>query len=441
FVPKFHLPAHIPECHWKYSFNFIKGVSRTDGEAPEHGWSTLNAATSSTKEMGPGHQHNTLNDLISDSNWKKFIGFGESILLKLKEAVPEQSEHQDDLREFEASLAEQYGMQLTKWKQDIKAWENDMSKLNPFEVKSHFITQMSVRLQLAMDDAQVTSILLHPNITASVLISTGIDLENQQRWLHLNSKKLGRHATKHQKLQHQKQCNVLMRCIEAWCSVQVLYMPCLASLWAMNSQEWEVVQLPPAEELPLWLPSALASKIPCDVNLQEIEWKLCIGQACDALEELRQALQSQSYMTHFKDRFLQGQGTNTHTWNSLKLVDAKVDASSDRYHAAYDALLMLVSPLLQVGKTSRWNSTLWFLKDDDAQAMTAGTEGCSSEGRRHVSWIWLVCGYSERTVESNADQDQQLNAICVEWCKAHARAYRWAEEVELLMEEQCHVLQ
>lgn len=76
-VPKFHLPAHIAECQWKYSFNYIKGVGRTDGEAPERSWSTLNAAASSTKEMGPGHRRNTLDDLIGDSNWKKFIGLGK----------------------------------------------------------------------------------------------------------------------------------------------------------------------------------------------------------------------------------------------------------------------------------------------------------------------------------------------------------------------------
>lgn len=75
-VPKFHLPAHVAECQWKYSFNFVKGVGRTDGEAPERGWSTLNAAASSTKEMGPGHRRDTLDDLIGDSNWKKFISFG-----------------------------------------------------------------------------------------------------------------------------------------------------------------------------------------------------------------------------------------------------------------------------------------------------------------------------------------------------------------------------
>ncbi|KAF8129567.1 hypothetical protein EV363DRAFT_1451098 [Boletus edulis] len=35
----------------------------------------------------------------------------------------------------------------------------------------------------------------------------------------------------------------------------------------------------------------------------------------------------------------------------------------------------------------------------------------------------------------------KMVSIRVEWCKARARAYRWAEEVELLVEEQRRVLQ
>jgi hypothetical protein len=53
-VPKFHLPAHIPKCQADYSFNFTPFVGRTDGEAPERGWSETNAMAASTKEMGPG---------------------------------------------------------------------------------------------------------------------------------------------------------------------------------------------------------------------------------------------------------------------------------------------------------------------------------------------------------------------------------------------------
>ena len=31
----------------------------------------------------------------------------------------------------------QYKEQLTKWKEDVEAWEADMSKLNPFEIKTN----------------------------------------------------------------------------------------------------------------------------------------------------------------------------------------------------------------------------------------------------------------------------------------------------------------
>jgi hypothetical protein len=31
-VPKFHLPAHITKCQTAFSFNYNKGVGRTEGE-------------------------------------------------------------------------------------------------------------------------------------------------------------------------------------------------------------------------------------------------------------------------------------------------------------------------------------------------------------------------------------------------------------------------
>ena len=61
---------------------------------------------------------------------------GESLLRKLIEAVPERNEHQDDLREFESSLSARYATQLAQWKKDMEEWENDMTKPNPFEIKS-----------------------------------------------------------------------------------------------------------------------------------------------------------------------------------------------------------------------------------------------------------------------------------------------------------------
>ena len=76
-VPKFHLPAHISRCQTQYSFNFHQHVGRTDGEAPERGWSHINPIATSTCEMGPGARIDTLNDHFGDSNWKKTYTMGE----------------------------------------------------------------------------------------------------------------------------------------------------------------------------------------------------------------------------------------------------------------------------------------------------------------------------------------------------------------------------
>ena len=105
----------------------------------------LNVVASSTKEMGPGHRHDMLEDLIGDSNWKKVVGLGmhssthyfanfwlirwqgERVLQKIIEAVPERNDHQDDLWEFKKSLSERYGAQLSKRQADFEAWEKDRS--------------------------------------------------------------------------------------------------------------------------------------------------------------------------------------------------------------------------------------------------------------------------------------------------------------------------
>jgi hypothetical protein len=76
-VPKFHLAAHIASCQIEYSFNLTRWVGRTDGEAPERGWSHFNNVATQTKEMGPGSRRDTLDDHFSDWNWKKTLRLGK----------------------------------------------------------------------------------------------------------------------------------------------------------------------------------------------------------------------------------------------------------------------------------------------------------------------------------------------------------------------------
>lgn len=70
-VGKMHLQGHKYDCQYRYSFNYTEGSGRTDGEEIERFWSELIQAAGSTKQMNPGHRHDTLDDFIGDWNWTK----------------------------------------------------------------------------------------------------------------------------------------------------------------------------------------------------------------------------------------------------------------------------------------------------------------------------------------------------------------------------------
>ena len=61
---------------------------------------------------------------------------GPSILKKVKEAIPECNDHQQDFEELTQSLMLKFLAQLTSWKQQVEEWEGDSTKPNPFEVRN-----------------------------------------------------------------------------------------------------------------------------------------------------------------------------------------------------------------------------------------------------------------------------------------------------------------
>ncbi|KAI6142305.1 hypothetical protein EDD17DRAFT_1711602 [Pisolithus thermaeus] len=429
FVPKFHLPAHIAKCHTLYSFNFLPGVGRTDGEAPERGWSSINPVASSTKEMGPGSRRDTLDDYFGDWNWKKLTGLGAILLRKLKDAICESAEYQAVLQELEDALMHDEPKAFAEWKEEVYAWEADPSKTNPFDPKVETLTQAAIHLQLARDDVQAlrdgTQVILHDNVSPSMLIASGLDLEEQQRRLSLDKASLGLHVSDRQEGLVFHKISSLQRRIDLWTAIQQLYMPVVSIIRQRLSTTSLGTDQP--EDYALCLPSAVvAASGTCDKMLMEHEWKLRHAQAHDALHSLRQTLRYRSYILKFKDRHLTGQGANTRACATLKKIEAKITIVTQRYQAAHAALCSLVPYINKTG----WQATLRSLRPDDIHSMT-DMLGMETEGTRTFSWIWKVHGASR----DEGDRDGSLDAMRIEWCKARARANRWTEEVELLMEE------
>jgi len=450
-VPKFHLPAHVMSCQTVFSFNFNRFVGRTDGEAPERGWSRINPIATSTAEMGPGHRRDTLDDHFGDGNWKKTTLMAISLLRKIKTAVAERNDHKFLHHQFVLGLPE---ASVEKWEQELCRWEEDHANPNPFEKRFKTITQDAVRKRLAVEEAKQmaagTAYVLHEDISASRLITMGLDFEEQQRQLAVDLSTLGPHSTDEQKTKLQVRSNVLRRKISSWITIQHLYMPALHLLRSREDHTLPPDQEERISDVKLYLPSAtVGSKVMCDIRLCQVEWDLRQAQAQDALHELRDNLRLRSHVYQDKDRFQQGQRKNTRSRGLANRLEGKVNAAAAKYRAARRAISMLALPLSQVG----WERSFPVLNDSDIKGLTDSSTPeyikelrklskasrpskgrkdkplRTSEGHRDITWIWKQLGTLDNTDELLQDD------LRIEFCKSKARADRWAEEVELLQEE------
>ena len=79
-IPKFHILGHGKKCQSIWSLNYRRWMARTDGEGVEREWSHINPVALSTKVMGPGSRHDTLDDHWGVWNWRKVVGMGESFI-------------------------------------------------------------------------------------------------------------------------------------------------------------------------------------------------------------------------------------------------------------------------------------------------------------------------------------------------------------------------
>ncbi|KAG2743901.1 hypothetical protein P692DRAFT_20878551 [Suillus brevipes Sb2] len=410
FVPKFHLPAHVAKCQTIFSFNFTRFIGRTDGEAPERGWSNINPVASSTKVMGPGCRHDTLDDHFGDWNWKKTVGLGTSLLYKMKDALAEKAAHALAFEEFDAVITPEHH---SVWLAEMQAWEdnlNNTSISNLLEAKAMAITQAGVRLKLAELEAKELQrgidCSLHLEISPSMLVASGIDLEEEQHRLANIADLMGQHATDTQKGSLTQMQNSLH---------------CLIDQAAAREGHEN------AECMHLWLPSQLKTK-PCDPHLRDDEWELRYTQAHDALEELRQCLRIHCSLLTFKREWVRGQGANTRAQNALARIHRRCTACVKRYRSVWMALKSLGTIMKKTG----WQGRLQELADNHVKPLV--DPYATGEGRRHVSWIWMMDGVDHG---NEGDDD----GVRIEWCKSCVRALRWSEEVELLTEEMCRVLE
>ncbi|KAF9496309.1 hypothetical protein BDN71DRAFT_1505821 [Pleurotus eryngii] len=356
-VPKFHLYAHRSECQNNYSFKFTPYVSRTDGESPERGWAAMNPVSSSMKEMGPGSRRDTLDDHFSDYNWCKVVSMHLTLLRRIQEAIPMRAKHVSAFLELSKSLPLDTTNAFNMMIWDFKAGK---SSKNPYETTLAVESQLKVRLVLAEEDAAAIardeSLNIHSTVSLSILIHQGLELEDQQVRLVIDSKALGTSATKHQRLQVIKRHSRLQRRITIWCQVQALYMPGVVGLRSAADEN----DATSAKTIKLLLPLTAISSITCDKKLAEYEWRLHYGLVFDCLVELCCHLLVLNTMYQSKDAYICGQKHNTQSNALIHGVQSRIKYVSNKYRTGRTALTALSEFL---GMDGQWESTIRPLLD------------------------------------------------------------------------------
>ncbi|KAJ7256755.1 hypothetical protein C8J57DRAFT_1650145 [Mycena rebaudengoi] len=451
-VPKFHLPAHIEACNLLFSFNLTRDVGMTDGEAPERGWANANPLAGSTKEMGPGSRRDHLNDHFNDWNYKKIIAFGRAMLDKIQKAVPEMVGTKLALEEMVESLEKEA---VDEWTKMAEEWEKDATKPNPFETHKKDAHLANVRYELAREAAEkeaageedVDAVRADMHVTECVAM--GIQLEEQQ----------------YRRVMVER-TSKLRRKILAWMDIQAQFFPIVMRIRELEDHartRAATTQVVPGilvHEMVLWMPSGLANRPGardddgrCKQSVLEFEYRLRVGQAHEALDDIRRQLLVRTHLYKWQDLQIRGVRGNTRSQGKIDALDERIRRAAEQYRAARRALVVLGREL----ENSAWEKTLKPLAAGDVRGMPRATFGDEERQRGKkgkgkavgparkrqkqapvtLSWIWLSQGVA--TVEGQAPSLNE--ALRIEWAKARARSLRWLEEVQLLEEEMRRIQQ
>ncbi|KAJ7040094.1 hypothetical protein C8F04DRAFT_1208826 [Mycena alexandri] len=365
-VPKFHLPPHVKECHGPYSFNYTKGVGRTDGEGVERNWSWLNWAARSISVMGPGAREDTIDDLCGFSNWKKTVDFGNSLLRKMVLAIPQAMLHSRAFHAFTEGLRDGHEEELQKWEKMVRAWEADGTQENPYEyaeVEAETMADVMRRFSEEDHARVVQNGAAALEVKPAAFLLAGIEIEQDQQAVSLEAKRRNRTTIQATTLQRQR--TLLLGKISKLHDVQAQYMPGL--------QQWAARQNPPfsagnnakPETIKIFLPSALPSdqrESMCIPELSRQEEELRNAQARDALRDLRRGLRTRTFAHRFKRKQISGQGMYTKSRSLLDAIEDGIRDATSRYRVARAGLVALRG----LGK---WTEELRELRKEDIRGM------------------------------------------------------------------------
>ncbi|KAL0567206.1 hypothetical protein V5O48_014794 [Marasmius crinis-equi] len=456
-VPKLHIKTHTLYCQQNFSLHLMVGAGSTDGEGIERQWASLGPIGTSTKEMGPGHRRDTIDDHVSSWNWRKVSRLGERLKAKRRDAREQaaiQTEEYLDFSETQSTNVEGWRQRVIEWEGATESERAELS--NPYAQVHKGLTIQEVRLQYAQQeekDQKAGVVRLH-DVSPSGYMVMALEVEEQQRQLSIDIKGT-RYDSALQKTELLEMRGKLERLMARLRSIQRIYTPAaVTELIAgdlTNRRDPKTGEKIPLEieEIPVLLPTGLSAESRLDPAVKgwvEMEVEFRKSQAASALEDLRSNLFVRARLNlqmHLHVRHQRGSGRARQV---LARNERKVQASKLRYRAARDALVVALggAEVEKLGLRVLNDSDVRSFEDDDTQANRSQRKVLGKrkrtdqetlpalirpgETRKNLPWIWTG-------IDTGADSEAMLDSLRIEWSKSWARKRRWDEELRILQVE------
>ncbi|KAJ7872115.1 hypothetical protein B0H13DRAFT_2349622 [Mycena leptocephala] len=298
------------ECHGPYSFNYTKGVGRTDGEGVERNWSWLNSCGPVNLSDGPGSH----------------VDFGNSLLRKMVLAIPQAMLHSRAFHAFTEGLREGHEEDLLKWRR----WCGPGRRIRHRRI----LTSMWRSKRRPWQMSCVACGRDHARVVEN-------EVEEAQEAVLLEAKHRNRTTIQATNLQRQR--TLLLGKISKLQDIQDQYMPGL--------RQWPLAKARRCQR----------REAVCVAGLAEQEDRLRKAQAEDALRTFG-GPRTRTFAHRFKRKHLAGQGMYTKSRSLLDTIEDGIRDASSRYRVARTALLELRGP-------GDWERVLRVLKKDDIRGM------------------------------------------------------------------------
>ncbi|KAJ7863532.1 hypothetical protein B0H14DRAFT_2574911 [Mycena olivaceomarginata] len=418
-IPKMHIKGHGPGCGL-FLLNLKLGSRQTNGEGIKRPWSNIGEIVTSTRIMGPGVCHDTINDHWSYWNWQKLVSLVSTLHKHLDNAREQEVVQQEALDSF----LDQQQDHIEQWKAMVHDFEKDSSKKNPYEMVVVGIPKEYIRSW-----GSNMSFLAGGRGCGAQGDSSQAP-RNPKREVQVKAE-LKKSKTMAQQIDMAVLQTKLLRRLNRLRKLQGTYCP--GAIVVLEKREAPEDEQP--ENEPLFLPSALSEAECADGS--------CVNRLLE-MELLHNQLIIKGRFLNYKAFHAQHQGATTCAFSIVNRNKLKIQLHSEKYQVAWNALWV------NAGQ-DEWLVGLKKLRKEDIRCMEDAEDLAAKEAKRrkakarrkrkydkliaHVVEVPAWLNAEEEEGDRDGEGDNAEGRVGESQGEAYAQARKWKEEVRLLTEE------